>query len=82
MQCSESILAALDEGWQMEISLFDALCQPDSYHQLSGASPAKKIAFLRPILQFALGSVHEFRGVLFERELIYAWDGERTSPSK
>jgi hypothetical protein len=54
MQCSESILAALDEGWQMEISLFDALCQPDSYHQLSGASPAKKIAFLCPILQFAL----------------------------
>src|SRR6476620_560735 len=29
----------------------------------------------------ALGSVHEFRSVLFERELIYAWDGERTSPS-
>jgi hypothetical protein len=28
----------------------------------------------------ALGSVHEFRDVLFERELIYAWDGERTSP--
>jgi hypothetical protein len=60
MQCPESILAALHEGWQMEISLFDALCQPDSYHQLSGASPAKKIAFLCPILQFALGSVHEF----------------------
>jgi Poly-gamma-glutamate hydrolase len=30
--------------------------------------------------EIALGSVHEFRDVLFERELIYAWDGERTSP--
>ena len=27
----------------------------------------------------ALGSVHEFRGVLFERELIYAWDGDKIS---
>src|SRR4029077_19528842 len=33
------------------------------------------------VRKFTLGSVHEFRNVLFERELIYAWDGERTSPS-
>ena len=45
--------------------------QPDTIHvDTQGQSTAI----------FGLGSVHEFRDVLFERELIYTWDGERTSP--
>jgi hypothetical protein len=37
------------------------------------------VLFLLCFVTDVLGSVHEFRGVLFERELIYAWDGDRTS---
>ena len=38
-----------------------------------------QMAVKRPSHTAKLGSVHEFRGVLFKRELIYAWDGDRIS---